>query len=67
MTLKHYKKLIDNLVKRGHGDLQVVYSCDDEGNRYSYVLYAPDVQNAADLELGGRMDPANPPKVVCIN
>ena len=67
MTLKHYKKLIDNLVKRGHGDLQVVYSCDDEGNQYNSVVFAPAIQNTADLNLGGRFDPVNPPKVVCIN
>jgi len=43
MTLDDYKKHIDRLVKEGHGDKNVIYSCDDEGNSFHPVFYTPSV------------------------
>lgn len=49
MKLKEYKKFIDKLVKEGHGNKEVYYSSDDEGNSYEPVYYAPSVQKASEM------------------
>lgn len=63
MTLSEFKSHIDELVKKGHGDKTVVTSCDDEGNSYSDVFYAPSVLNVKDIEYCGHAKG----KVVCLN
>jgi len=64
MTLNEFKGFIDKLVEDGHGEKIVVYSCDDEGNRYDDVLYSPAVVKVAELcyYRGKGKD-----KVICID
>ena len=66
MTLKKY---INDLQKwaNEYPDLQVVYSCDEEGNRFSPVFYSPVVGefkngNEFDTEFSG-----GKPNAICIN
>lgn len=42
MTLSEYIKLLQKLEKK-HGGKEVIYSCDEEGNRFDPVRYAPSV------------------------
>lgn len=42
MNLKEYIELLQTKLKE-HGDIKVLYSCDDEGNYYSEVHYLPSV------------------------
>lgn len=44
MKLKEYRDKLNKLVKQGHGDKDVYYSCDDEGNSYQPVFYSPCVR-----------------------
>lgn len=48
MILKDYQKIINILVKNGHGNKEVFYSIDDEGNQYKPVYYSPTVMPASD-------------------
>lgn len=41
MKLQEYIKHLQNLSDKGYKELPVVYSADDEGNRFSPVIYAP--------------------------
>ena len=69
MTLKQYVTLLDKLVKEGHGDKEVVYSSDAEGNNYEYVLYAPSVGIFKDRGGYGEFDGIGEGEenAVCIN
>ncbi len=42
MKLSEYAISINNLLK-DHGDKEVYYACDDEGNAYSPVHYSPNL------------------------
>lgn len=46
MKLKDYAKLINELAK-DHGDKDVYYSTDDEGNDFNLVHFSPSVSDAA--------------------
>lgn len=41
MKLKDYIKHLEILNGKGHGDCEIVYSIDDEGNDYKPVYYVP--------------------------
>jgi len=41
MKLEEYVKHLSKLIEEGHGDKEVIYSKDDEGNGYYSVNYAP--------------------------
>ena len=60
MRLKEYINYLNEIVKKDKKalNLEVVYSCDDEGNRFDSVHYAPSIQD--DLE------DFNKP-IICIN
>jgi hypothetical protein len=45
MTLKEFQAKINKLVKQGHGDKEVFYSSDEEGNSFDEVFYEPSVQH----------------------
>lgn len=51
MKLKAYIKKLQAIAKK-HGDLNVVYSCDDEGNEFKMVAYNPSVGSFNDSEWG---------------
>lgn len=44
MTLKEFQRMINKLVKEGHGNKEVFYSSDEEGNSFESVCFAPSVQ-----------------------
>ena len=39
ITVKTLKKLVDEQIKLGNGDKEVLLSCDDEGNGYHTLFY----------------------------
>jgi hypothetical protein len=49
MKLNEYKQAIDKLVRQGHGDKEVVFAVDDEGNCFADVNFSPSIVNAKDL------------------
>jgi len=63
MTLKNYIKKLKELEK-DHPDAIVVYAADEEGNRFSPVVYAPDCGNFT----GNMFDPSDEDvNAICIN
>ena len=60
MNVKEYAEIINELAKK-HPDLPVVYSCDDEGNNFSFVVYSPSTGNY-EIECGRKKVAA-----VCVN
>lgn len=50
MTLKEYHELLGNLIKRGHGNLKIIYAVDDEGNGYHDVFFGPSVFKVEDIK-----------------
>ena len=50
MKLKEYAEKINKLVE-GYGNMDVAYASDDEGNKYQYVNYSPDVGK---VEIDGK-------------
>jgi len=50
MTLNQYKKLIDEMVKRGHGSKGVVFASDAEGNSYSDIIFSPTILTILKIE-----------------
>jgi len=69
MTLKQYIGLLNKLAKEGHGNKEVVYASDAEGNNFEYVLYAPAIGVFKDHGGYGEFDAAaeGEPNAVCIN
>ena len=59
MKLKDYAKLINDLVKT-HGNKEVAYASDSEGNSFHLVHFGPSVQSV-------EIDYGKAKKVVCIN
>lgn len=59
-------ELIDHLkdILEFNGDLNVVYSCDEEGNNFEEVFYAPSVGFYSENEFSDEEDEIN---AVCIN
>ena len=43
MTLKEYMRVLKKIAKEYGTDLEVVYSKDDEGNKFELVHYSPSV------------------------
>jgi hypothetical protein len=41
MTLNEYIVHLKAIAKKGHGDKEVVYAADDEGNNFQKIFYAP--------------------------
>lgn len=53
MKLKDYLKELKRVAKENE-DLEVFFSCDDEGNGFSPVFYTPSIHASADLGIGGK-------------
>lgn len=73
MKLQQYIEKLQELLKE-HGDLELIYSTDDEGNGYEKVHYNPSVVNyiASDREVIHEDDleeynETDYQKVICIN
>ena len=65
MKLNDYIKKLQKLKKEGYGELDLVYSIDDEGNGYSDVQYEP---VAGNIEDGFFISVDNAEKThICIN
>lgn len=58
-------------IKEEHGDLNLVYSRDEEGNSFDYVYFSPSVGHFADRDFSTYefMDEGDdrPVNAVCIN
>lgn len=70
MKLKEYIDQLKDLESNGHGDLEVIFSSDDEGNYYILVNYSPSLVNCdedmvviADEDL----EEFDTKKYICIN
>ena len=62
LKLKDYIKALQVIAKdKGNADLRLVYACDDEGNDYHEVFYAPSVAEGKDAGY------PNDEKVIYIN
>ena len=69
MTLKQYIEVLTD-IEKDHPNAKLIFSCDDEGNRFSEVFYQPaaghydgcDWETEAELEEAGSKVNA-----VCIN
>lgn len=69
MKLKEYAKCINKLLKKYGGDLEVIYSIDDEGNDFNYIIMNPEV---GVLSRNGftpikMMESEETPNIICIN
>lgn len=73
MNLKEYIEKLNKLYTK-HGDLELVYSKDDEGNEFNYLNFEPSLVNygladkiaIADEDLD-EYDESEYKKVICIN
>lgn len=69
ITVKTLKKLVDEQIKLGNGDKEVLLSCDDEGNGY-HTLFFGFTAETEDLktlsEWGLFHDNNNPNEVVIL-
>lgn len=73
MKLTKYIEKLQKLLKE-HGDLELIYSTDDEGNAYNTVNYEPSLVNyiASDREVIHEDDleeweESEYQKVICVN
>lgn len=73
MKLKEYIEKLNKLYKE-HGDLELIYSKDDEGNEFSYLNFDPSLVNyiPADYNVVSDEDleeysESEYKKVICIN
>ena len=68
MKLKQYIKQLQEVL-RAEGDLDVIYSSDDEGNAFSPVIYSPQegIYDAGDSSFDGDSPTDDPVNAVCIN
>ena len=64
ITLKEYRKMINDPKLDKHIDLPVVYATDDEGNGYDRVLFSPSLQE--DVDIGNDSD-CDFKQAICIN
>ena len=69
MTFKDYVKNVNKFLKDHpeSASCQVIYSADDEGNRFQPVLYTPSIGTYEDMEFNGNTDNNVYPNAVCIN
>jgi hypothetical protein len=66
MKLKDYISHLRNIAKN-HPDLEVVYSADDEGNKYSTVYYSPTVGKFDGETFSTEAIGNKKPNAVCVN
>lgn len=66
MKLKDYILHLQKIAKI-HSDLEVVYSADDEGNKYSTVHYSPTVGKFDGKTFSTETIGNKKPNAVCIN
>lgn len=64
MTLTEYIKKLQMLEAKGHGECEVIYARDDEGNGYQPVSYEPSRGYFDGEDYDSMNEDAN---VVCIN
>ena len=73
MKLSKYVKELKKLEKEGHGDLELIYSSDEEGNSFHVLDITPSVAYASDLEnyyiedIKFKFPKSTKPNVICIN
>lgn len=73
MKLKEYIEKLNKLYKE-HGDLELIYSRDDEGNEFNYLNFDPSLVNYIPSDLSvitdedlEEYDESEYKKVICIN
>ncbi len=73
MNLSEYMEKLNNLYTK-HGDLELVYSKDDEGNEFNYINFDPSLVNYNPSDLSVIADDdldeyseLEYKKVICIN
>lgn len=69
ITVKTLKKLVDEQIKLGNGDKEVLLSCDDEGNGYHTLYYGFTTEEESLKMLSGWglfHDENDPSKVVIL-
>jgi hypothetical protein len=64
ITLKDFRKMINDPKLDKHENLPVIYSKDDEGNGYDRILFAPTVMAVEEISNDRR---SGIKKGVCIN
>jgi len=68
MKLKEYLDTLNKHYKKYGGDLDMVYSSDDEGNSFDYVQYNPTVGTFKYHENDGVfMNNKEKPDCICVN
>jgi hypothetical protein len=70
MTLNEYIVHLKKVAEEGHGNKEVVYAADEEGNGFAKVFYPPSVGVFKDAGYGhGDFDSEakGKPNAVCIN
>lgn len=69
MTLNEYIVHLKAVAKEGHGNKEVVYAADDEGNNFQKIFYTPSVGVFKDRGGHGDFDSEakGKPNAVCIN
>lgn len=69
MTLNEYIVHLKKVAEEGHGNKEVVYAADDEGNNFQKVFYAPSIGVFKDRGGHGEFDDSKAGKsnAVCIN
>lgn len=63
MKLSEYIKNLQS-IKKKHGDLDVIYAKDDEGNGFNQIIYDPSVGKFINREFEQTEDN---PDSVCVN
>jgi len=63
MKLKGYIARLEELEK-AYGNLDVVYACDEEGNRFTYVQFSP---TTGKFDRGEFQNDTKNPNCVCVN
>lgn len=64
MKLKEYVEVINEIIERFGGDLDVIYSSDEEGNSFDKVFYFP----TTGVFVNGEFEDTDKnPNCICIN
>lgn len=64
MTLTQYIQYLQISADEHGGDLQVVYSCDDEGNSFDSIHFTPTIGKYDNRQF---TDTEDKPNAVCVN
>lgn len=67
MTLKEYAAKINQLLKDGHGDLELCFAMDNEGNGFSSVFYEPSLGYFDGESFSNAKHGEQTPNAICIN